>query len=414
MRALIPTKGGMGLALRNLLRHPRRSMLALAAVTFGVTALLLAGGFIEWNNWALRESAIQSRLGHIQVTRPGYFQSGRSDPFAYLLPQDSPEQRLIEQLANVETLAPRLAFNGLVSHGESTLSFTGQGVLPEREQKVSRRLTLIGGRDLSSERPRSAILGKGLAANLGVAPGDTVVLLVTASHGGMNAIEVTVDGIFQTSSKAFDDSALRLPIDMARQLLRAAGAHTWVVLLNDTDRTDQALKELQARLPTGKSGLVFVPWHELADFYKKVVVLFSAQMNLVKAIVAMLIVVSIVNVLTMSVLERTPEIGTLMAVGVKRFKILQLFLDEGLLLSLLGGVAGVALGYALGALVSAIGIPMPPSPGMDFSFTGEIMVTPGLAIQALLISVSATLLGSLYPAWKASRLEIVDALRHAR
>jgi putative ABC transport system permease protein len=411
---LLPTQEGLGLALRNLSRQPRRTALALAAVVFGVAAALLAGGFIEWNNWALRESTIQSRFGHIQVTRPGYFESGRSDPFSYLLPQGSGERRLIENMPHVETVAPRLNFNGLISHGDTTLSFMGQGVVPERERKVSRRLTVVQGADLAAGDISGVLIGKGLAESLGVGPGDKVVLLATASYGGMNAIEAEVRGIFQTSSKPFDDSALRIPIEAARRLLHVDGAHTWVILLDDTDQTNAVLQRLRARFSGAERGFQFTPWYDLADFYKKVVVLFSAQMNLVYLIIALIITVSIVNVLIMSVLERTPEIGTVLALGVKRANVLRLFVDEGLLLGIIGGCAGLALGYLLGTAISAIGIPMPPSPGMDFSFTGRIRITPHLAWRALLLAVSATVLGSLYPAWKASRLQIVDALRRAR
>ena len=402
------------LATRNLMRHRRRTALGLSAIGFGVIALILAGGFIEWNNWALRESTIQSQLGHIQVVRPGYFEEGTANPFAYLLPEQSAELTAIEAMPHVSAVAPRLAFSGLISHGETTISFLGQGVVPEKEEKASRRVTISHGENLSTGVPDGIIVGKGLAANLGVEPGDKIVMLVTPASGGMNAIEAQVRGIFYTSSKAFDDSSLRVPLRMARTLMRAAGAHSWVVLLDDTAHTDAVLDELRGRFPQAASNLQFVPWHELADFYKKVVVLFTAQVNLVRFIIALIIIVSISNTLVMGVLERTSEIGTLMAIGLRRQKILHLFVNEGLLLGVLGGVVGVVIGYGLAETISAVGIPMPPSPGMDFSFLGEIMVTWPLAIGALVLAVVSTVAASLYPAWKASRLEIVDALRHSR
>ena len=88
----------MHLVLRNLSRHRKRTAIALATISFGVIALLLAGGFIEWIFWGMRESTIQSRLGHIQVTRPDYFQAGSADPFAYLLPDQLLEQVDLEAI----------------------------------------------------------------------------------------------------------------------------------------------------------------------------------------------------------------------------------------------------------------------------------------------------------------------------
>src|SRR5687768_9130169 len=110
------------IALRNVLREPRRSGMAVAAVAFGITALILASGFIEWIFLDFRESTIQSRLGHLQITRPGYHDSGRADPYAFLLPAEIP--RLAPPaLEMTKAIAPRLTFSGLVSRGDATLSF---------------------------------------------------------------------------------------------------------------------------------------------------------------------------------------------------------------------------------------------------------------------------------------------------
>jgi len=114
------------------------------------------------------------------------------------------------------------------------------------------------------------------------------------------------------------------------------------------------------------------------------------------------------------VLERTGEIGTTLALGATRRQILRRFLGEGLFLGVIGGLVGLALGWLLALAISAVGIPMPPPPGMARGFTGAIRVTPALAFDAWLLAVLTTLAASVYPAWRASRLEIVDALRHAR
>ena len=402
------------LALRNLSRQRRRTGIVLAAIAFGVIALLLAGGFIEWIFWGMREGAIHSRLGHIQVTAPDYFTLGSSDPFGYLLPEDLDEAALANGLPEVEVMTPRLAFNGLVSHGDVTIGFTGEGVNPEKESLVSLHLIISEGGDLDSDDPGGVLLGAGLARNLGVGLGDTVALLATTADGGLNGVELVVQGLFQSASKEFDDAALRIPIDTARNLLRVSGAHSWVMLLNDTENTDAVLERLQARYPVSEARLEFTPWYALADFYNKTQALFSRQMNVVKLIIAFIIVLSISNSMVMSVIERTGEIGTLMAVGIRRAGILRMFIGEGLLLGVIGGLAGVAIGVALAKIISWIGIPMPPPPGMDVGFTGRIQTSWSLASGALALAVGTTLAGSIYPAWKASRLKVVDALRHNR
>jgi putative ABC transport system permease protein len=133
-----------------------------------------------------------------------------------------------------------------------------------------------------------------------------------------------------------------------------------------------------------------------------------------KIIIALVVMLSISNTMMMAVMERISEIATSMALGVARARVLSRFLAEGLFIGVLGGVVGVALGYGLAAGISQIGIPMPPPPGMARSFVGEILVTPGLVLDALLLAMLTALLASAYPAWRASRMVIVDALRHGR
>ncbi len=164
----------------------------------------------------------------------------------------------------------------------------------------------------------------------------------------------------------------------------------------------------------GPQGLQAVPWTQLADLYNKTVALFSRQVNAIKLIVAVIIVLGISNTMMMSVMERTGEIGTAMALGRTRRQVLQQFLIEGVVIGVLGGIAGLLAGWALAAVLSHVGIPMPPAPGMVLGYTAGILVTPRLAFDAFVLAVATSLAASAYPAWRASRLVIVDALRHSR
>jgi putative ABC transport system permease protein len=400
------------LASRNLLRHRRRSLLALSTVGGGVIAFLLAGGFIHWIFQDLRESTIHSQLGHVQIVRPGFLSGGQADPYRYLIDEAPGEAVASTAVPSLETVAPRLTFGGLLSKGDATVSFLGEGIDPAREAPITRAITIVAGQDLTDSPANAVLLGEGLAASIGAAPGDRVVLLATTASGGVSAVECVVAGLFATVTKAYDDTVLRAPIDIARSLMRVEGATSWVVLLQDTERTDAALDALRGMLPAERFQIV--PWYELADFYNKTVELFSRQIGVVRLLIALIVILSISNTLTMSVLERTSEIGTSMALGVRRNGILRLFISEGVLLGLVGGVGGVLIGLVLAQVISSVGIPMPPPPGMARGFTGQIVVSAALAFDALVLAVSTTLLASIFPAWKASRMNIVDALRHQR
>lgn len=400
------------LAFRNIVRHRRRSAIAMGAVAFGITALILANGFIEWIFLDFREATIKSQLGHLQIVRPGYHDAGKADPYAFLLPEAIPVFETSDGSGQIKALVPRLSFSGLISHGESTISFIGDGSDPQKQDLFGGALRILAGNNLSADDPLGIILGEGLARSLGAQVGDKVVLLANTALRGTNAVEVSIRGIFSTVSKAYDDTALRMPIETARKLLRTQGSHIWIMLLNDTARTDVVLAKLRNELQ--RETFEIVPWYTLADFYNKTVTLFTRQIQGVRLIIAVIILLSISNTMTMSVMERIGEIGTSMALGVKRIGIMRLFVSEGLLLGCLGGLLGLILGLSFAKMISMIGISMPPPPGMARGYMAQILVTWDIVWKSLALAVGATLAASIYPAWRASRMQIVNALRHNR
>ena len=241
----------------------------------------------------------------------------------------------------------------------------------------------------------------------GVNVDDKVILLANTALRGINAVEVTVRGLFSTVTKSYDDSALRMPISTARQLLKTHGpsggfAERHANRYHARKIAQQAAEEFE-----------IVPWYALADFYNKTVTLFTKQIQGIRLIIALIILLSITNTMTMNVMERIGEIGTSLALGMKRTGIMRLFVSEGILIGCLGGLLGLTLGLLFAHIISSIGIPMPPPPGWRedtrdrFSFLGH-------RTESLALAVGTTLLASLYPAWRASRMQIVDALRHNR
>lgn len=400
------------LAVRSVLRQGRRTLIAVGAVSFGVVAMILASGFIEWLMDGMRESTIKSQLGHIQIVRPGYVERGASDPYGFVIEGEDSSRAMVAASSGVRVVAPRLSFNGLASKGDNTLAFLGQGVSPSAEAVLSSSIRISRGRNLGADEASEVIMGRGLAANLEAKVGDTVVMMTTTAAGNINAVEAPIVGIFTSVSKEYDDSALRMPLNLAQKLAKVQGAQQWLVLLDNTDDTDAKVAELSRRLPAEK--LELVPWYRLADFYNKTKDLFASQIAVVRLIILMIIVLSISNTLSMSVLERVSEIGTCMALGISRLRILRIFVLEGVMLGVVGGLIGVAAGCLLAVGISAVGIPLPPPPGMEEGFDGRILLTVSIVMKAFLVAVASSFVSSLYPAWRASHMNIVDALRQSR
>jgi putative ABC transport system permease protein len=400
------------LAIRNLFRHRVRSLVTIAAIAFSTIVLIVAAGFIQQIFVDLRSDTIAAGLGHLQVMKPGYLERGAADPYAFLLPESRTDLRAIEALPHVVAVGERLNFNGLISHGEDTLSFVGVGAEPGADAVVIRNLTFVSGSPLAADAADEVIVGQGLANNLGIHSGDRVVLLINTASGSVSAVEANVRGIFSSGFRAFDEVAIRTSLATARKLMKTRGAHSWVVVLDDANAVDATTDLVRHTIDASRYSVV--RWIDLADVYTKTVTFLSGQLGVMRALVAIIIVLGVSNMLVMNVLERTGEIGTLMALGVRRRKVVALFILESFYLGLIGSTIGVLLGIGAAKVISAIGVPMPPPPGRTVDYYGAVLVTMPILLSAFSASLGTTLLAGLYPARKASRLVIVDALRFNR
>lgn len=400
-------------SLRNVVRQRGRTLSALTAIGFGVVAVLIAGGFIGWVLSEMRELSIRTWYGHLQVAREGFWERGASDPAAFHISSEPAAIARLRSDPRVAVVAPRLRFAALVSHDDTTLSFIGEGVDPRAEAEFGRSLIFLKGRghNLSPDASNGVVVGQGLAANLGASLGDPLVLLANTPSGGVNAAEGSLHGIFLTTNAAFDDATIRLPLALAQSLLRVGGVDSWTILLNDSSDTATLVAELRAAL--APEGLEVRPWYELADTYLRTEALFERQLGAIAVVLGLLIVLGISNTMTMNVIERTAEIGTSMALGATRRDVLLEFVAEGTWLGLLGAGAGVCIAIPLAWLLSWVGIPLPPPPGLDTPILAEIRLSRELVALGFGIAVVSTVLATIYPALRASRLPIIDALRTA-
>ena len=399
------------LAWLNLVRERRRTLISLAAVMVGVVGYLLAGGFIDWIFWAIREAAIQTGLGHIQISARGFRDVGLADPRAYLINAADPNKAKIEQLPGVVVVTPRLMVSGLVSHGEITVPFAGEGVEPAGERRISKVLS-VAGDPLDASVPDGIIIGRGLADALNANRGDRIALLTSSAGGGLSGVDAVVRGIFSTGIRAYDDVAIRMPLPLAQKLARTKGVHLWVVGLDDTGRTAAIAQKIGEIV--SPADMEVRTWEDLSDFYRKSVTLLSRQLQAVAGLIAVILVLGIANMLTMTTLERTGEIGTMLAMGTPRASILRMHLTEGVLLGAVGAITGAAIGIVLAWAISWIGIPMPPPPGRESGYRAEILLSVPIVAEAILLALASAVVAGLYPAWKASRMPIVDALRFNR
>jgi putative ABC transport system permease protein len=402
------------LAVRNVFRNRRRTLITLCAMGFGAAAIIVFGGFVNAIYWGVRESTIRSQVGHIQLHRKGFSDKGNLAPFDYLIADYGALQAELSKMEHVKTVTARLGLSGLVSTGDTTTSFVGAGVEPEGEADLSSLAVIVDGKDLASRDPRGIILGVGLARAFGVRPGDDLTLLTTTKAGAINALAVKVRGVWESGEKAYDDRFLKVGLREVQRLLdlEHGEVQSVVLLLDKTENTGVVRERIERLISERGLDLEIKTWEDLALRYHQVRELFGRIFAVLTLIVSIMVVFGITNTMTMAIFERTREIGTVMALGTRRRGVVSMFVLEGVALGALGGILGVILGIGLAQLISALGIQLPPPPGSTRGFTVQIFVVPAVLAQAFRLSIITATLASLYPAWRAARLNVVDALRH--
>ena len=396
-------------ALRNVFRQRVRSAGTLAAISLGVAGLILAGGFVQDIFVQLGEAVIHSQSGHIQVARQGYREGRVRAPESFMIEQPETLRQAVKETPGVQLTLARLGFAGVVNNGKRDLGIVGEGVEPAAEEKLGTYLRYIEGRPLRDDDKDGIVMGQGVARSLGLKPGDRVNLVISLAQGAVNTLDFEVIGIFQSFSKDFDARAVRIPLAAARDLMDTRAAHVLVVLLDKTEDTGRVNALLKTRLEA--QGFELATWRELSDFYDKTLQLYDRQFGVLRLIILLMVLLSVTNSVNMTLFERTREFGTLLALGDKPRDVFRLIMTECALLGLFGAIAGILLGGLAAAIVSAIGIPMPPPPNANVGYTAYVRLVPVDILVAGAIGFIATCLAAILPARRAARLKVVDALR---
>ena len=400
----------MTFALKNLRRSPRRTATMLCMIVLGAIALVLAGGYAAATFRGLRENTIGNGLGHLQIAGAG-FRDGGQTPLQHGLSDVDALRRRIAADPRVRAVTARIEFTGLVSNGAISVPFLGRAIEPAIEYGAARfPANLASGRTVASSDRHETVLGVGLAKALHVTTGDRLTLLSSTVDGALNGADVEIVGLTTTGVREMDDRLIVVRLDTAQAVLNTARVSKIVVRLWNTAETDAVSGDLVRVFAREALPLEIARWSELAVFYHQVRGLYSGIFVFLGLIIAGLVVVSSGNAMTMTIVERTREIGTLMAVGTTRLTVLAMFVVEALGLGVLGGAIGVTGGWALAVGLTRSRIAMPPPPTFTTGFPLVIDVVPALGLGVFVLMVVTLLVASILPAARAARLRITEAL----
>ena len=371
-------------AALNTLRNRRRSAVTLTIAALGTAGVLLAGGFALSTYQALAEAAARSS-GHLIVAKPAQFSQDEDTPLQHGLDNAAALQAQLLADDAVRQVLPRVEFSGLISNGDKSTVMMATGIAPDAEFAVKGPfLTMTAGKVLAGDQQLAVMLGEGLARSLKAVPGSSLTLLASTTEGALNALDVTVAGVFATGVPEIDKRLVYTDVATAQRLLVSSRISSLGVFLDRMAHSAEAQLRLQAALP----GLQVQTWLDQAVFYRSVRALYNRIFGALGAIIGVIVVFVVTNAMAMAIIERSREIGTLRALGTLPGQLVRGLALEGLMLGGVGAALGALLALWVAGALLIFPVQMPPPPGRSIGYPLLIALDPllyGGTVAAMLL-----------------------------
>ncbi|MDZ7923828.1 MAG: FtsX-like permease family protein [Marinagarivorans sp.] len=413
------------LSVRGLSRNLRRSLVTFLAIAFGFAAVALFAGYTHNIYDGLSRQAIHAELlGHLTISKRGMRTEGKLDPERFLFSR-ADIQKISELLANEEHIkwvSPRLAISGMLSNGQASTIFIAEGITADAMVKLQENMFTkaeiksgLGDvflKKLDAAHPEQVLVSQGLADMLRLQPGDIAPVLTSTLTGQANALDIKVSGTFTTGNSGTNDKFIFMPLALAQSLYDVdGGADRMTLLLDSPEQTDIVREQLQSKLAMAGFDVEILTWKELSDFYNQVRDMFDMIFGFIFLIVLTVVIMSVANSMGMTVVERTREIGTLRAIGLKRSGVVRLFTMESLVLSLIGISVGLMITLAVSYAINSAYISYVP-PGNASAVLLHVNFDRERVMAAAFMMLFVGSLAAYLPARRASRQPITQALGH--
>jgi len=398
------------IAFRDLARNRRRSGLTILGVMLGLALLIMMSGFVT----GIFDSAISDSIllstGQVQIRAESYEIEKASLRWDDLLDNSIELLDSAAGIKGVRAVAPVLWASGFLNTSDETIGVRLTGIDPDSGFHDPIRRSMIAGEYLKADDRESVLLGKNLAESLGIGAGSKISLLMGTSDGGVVDGIFTVGGVFYSGVVVYDESTVYIPLSKAQAMTGVGDRVSAVIVLTEDNET--AFPVADALRAPGRNVLT---WRDMNELILTTMETGMSFYYLLYGIVIMVVAVLIANTLLMSVFERTRELGILAALGMKGRQIMTMVLLEASALAIMGIILGIALGVAIVWYLSVNGIPIGDEVAgvvQGFAMRSKMYTkfAPGQFIGLSIAMLVIVLLGALYPARFAARMEPVEAL----
>jgi ABC-type lipoprotein release transport system permease subunit len=397
------------IAWRNIWRSKARSLVVIGSIVVGVWALLFGTGFMNGFMVGYSADIIHHDISNIQIHNPEF---KKDFDITFSISDGSEKAEELRNWEGIKEVCTRSIVTGMISSPQKASGIQIRGIDRVNEPKVTRLDSMINeGTYFEGIKRNPIVIGSKLAKTLKVKIRSKVVLTFNDANGDITAGAFRVVGIAKSSSKTINELyAFVLKEDLNKLLLIGDEVHEIAIATKEQVDEEAIVAKYNGEYPEDKAE----SWREIAPELKMMQEMYGSMLYVLMSIIMMALVFGIINTMLMAVLERTKELGVLMAIGMNKVKIYLMILIETLFIGLIGAPIGLFVGYLTISYYRHVGVDLSNySEGLEaFGYSSilypylddnvYVIVTIGVMITAVI--------AALYPAWKAIKLKPVDAI----
>ncbi|MGZ3787554.1 MAG: ABC transporter permease [Bacteriovorax sp.] len=397
------------IALRSITRHRLRSLLSIGMIAGAVCSIVIFHGLADFVLQSLRRIAAENQYGHMQIAREKFWSPGKESRKERMFHLDE-LNRLKEMHPEVVKVSGRLSFFGLVSNGDLSIGGKIIGIDTTGEPTFAESMRMMDGKAFSDNSEKVGMIGQLLAKQMNVKPGDNITVLTNTVDGVMNAMDITVSGIFSAGIDEIDAQVIYVPLPLSQTILDTPNVDIAVLRFAKLPQSEYSVNQINKELTKDNTLLRARTWRDLAVLFRQVDKFYGVQNRLIEGILLALMFLGILNAVSMTVVERTGEIGTLRSFGESRSDIIGQFVLESLILTMIGTVIGSIGSWLIIQIIHGVKI-VTEMPGASVPFALHINFLFSAVLYASVLAIVTAVVATYIPAKRAAQMNIVDALR---